>query len=72
MGIISNTGKFIEDEEAFSYALERVYTCDEDKKEFSIEFAKPEHENMTLDSFKRDLIDWYYGKNWIWIGEDFI
>jgi len=72
MGIISNTGKFIEDKNAFSYALERVYTCDKDKKEFSIEFSKPEHSNMTLEDFKKDLIDWYYGKNWIWIGEDFL
>lgn len=49
-GIFSERGNYVEDDEAFEYALERCLHGNEDEKK----------------EFKEMLVEWYYSGNWIY------
>lgn len=52
-GVGPETGKFVNKEDAFSYAIERCLNGTvEEQKEF-------------MDEFKEVLVEWFYSGNWI-------
>ena len=73
-GVAENYGKNISSKDAFSYALERVFTNPKDTREFCKEFPqfniKILADDCQLAEFKHDLVEWFYSGNWIYKNEE--
>lgn len=72
-GVAENYGKNISSKDAFSYALERVFTNPKDRQYFCKEFPnfslKILADDYSLEEFKADLVEWFYSGNWVYVAE---
>lgn len=73
-GIAENYGKNISASDAFSYALERVFSNKKDTHEFCEAFPqfniKILADDYQLEEFKHDLVEWFYSGNWVHKNEE--
>lgn len=68
VGIGTETGKRVREEDAFMYAMECVTTVPEDAQDFcnyftGVRYGKSTPEELT--EFRKDLVEWFYSGNWI-------
>lgn len=66
IGIFPEEGKRVHDEDAFSYACERIERGTGDEKADFMDCAK---ESADFEEFKKDFVDWFYSGNWIYESE---
>lgn len=52
IGICSEQGKKVDDEDTFWYAIKRLLETPQEREEFEKEFSE-------------SVIDWYYSGNWV-------
>lgn len=67
IGINAESGKLIREDDAFSYACERVGGGTEQEQRCFLELAK---QSEMFSEFKSDLVAWFYSGNWIKEKED--
>lgn len=61
-GIMSEAGKRVSEQDAFSYACERIETGTEEEKNTFMCMAKGAE---GFDDFHEDLIEWYFSGEWV-------
>ena len=69
-GICSNFGITVEEENAFSYALEKCFNeCQRAFSEFLVEIEcnllMILSDKKKLQWFKNELVEWFYSGNWV-------
>ena len=73
-GVAENYGKVVLHKDAFSYALEKVFTNPKDRHSFCKEFPtfslKVLADDYQLEEFKHDLVEWFYSGNWVYKKEE--
>lgn len=72
-GIGPESGKKVQQEDAFMYAMERCTTEPVDMQEFCDYFTGVQYGKATpeeLAEFRTDLVEWFYSGNWIKEEED--
>lgn len=62
IGIGQESGKRVLEEDAFSYACDRIYSGTEEEQEVAMQIFR-EAENFYLAAFT--LVEWFYSGNWI-------
>ena len=62
IGIGPEAGKTVFEEDAFSYACERIYSGTEEEQETAMQIFR-EAENFYLAAIT--LVEWFYSGNWI-------
>lgn len=68
IGIGSESGRTVREEDAFMYAMERVTTVEKDMEEFCEHFTGVRYGMATkkeIMDFREDLVNWFYSGNWI-------
>ena len=62
IGILTESGKRVSDEDAFSCACERIERGTAEEKQMFLRLAK---ESETFEQFAGMLVEWWYSGNWI-------
>lgn len=62
IGIGTEAGKRVLEEDAFSYACERIYSGTEEEQETAMQIFR-EAESFYLEALT--LVEWFYSGNWI-------
>lgn len=61
-GIMSEAGKVVSDEDAFSYACERVQHGTTEEKAFFVDIVKT---SDNFDEFAYRVVEWYFSGEWV-------
>lgn len=67
IGIGPENGLRIYDRDAFGYACERCLSGDKEEKEM---FMNLSEKNEDIESFARELIEWFFSGDWIYDEKD--
>ncbi len=62
IGILTESGKRVSDEDAFSYACERIEHGTAEEKQMFLRLAR---ESEAFEQFVERLTEWWYSGNWI-------
>lgn len=62
IGILTESGKCVSGEDAFSYACERIEHGTAEEKQMFLRLAR---ESETFEQFSGRLVEWWYSGNWI-------
>lgn len=62
IGILNESDKRVSEEDAFSYACERIEHGTAEEKQMFLRLAR---ENETFEQLAGRLVEWWYSGNWI-------
>lgn len=62
IGVNTEAGKKVLEEDSFSYACERCRSGELEKKETFLEIAKHSED---MENFAETLVEWFYSGDWV-------
>ena len=65
-GVCSEKGKFVEEADAFEYALQETRNSKKEQTDFLRCFGEEFNQSALADEeFKQEFVEWFFSGNWI-------